>query len=61
MVIFLPTLLKRDAYSVNGVYASFPFRTASGHIKLSGSDPPVNAGKKLDRKYTVIMGFFCTY
>ena len=44
-VFFLPTLLKRDALSVRGVYASFPLRTASGHIKQTGSDPPAAAGR----------------
>ncbi len=29
----------------SGVYASFPLRTASGHIKLLGGDPPAYAGR----------------
>ena len=33
---FLPTLLYRDINSMHGVYASFPYRTASGHIKCVG-------------------------
>ena len=43
---FLPTLLIRDFHSVHGVYASFPFGTASGHIKCTGNNPPAYAGKK---------------
>ena len=39
----------------------FPLGTVSGHINLSGSDPPAIAGKKTDCNYTVIMGFFCAY